>query len=73
MKHTGEQSYGFAQWWVVGRVGANATPQLLYLKETGPAPIVLEAGWAAGPVSMVAENINITCLNWESNPEPSNL
>jgi hypothetical protein len=37
--------------WVV-----NTTVRSLYLRERNPVPIVLEAGWAPGPVWAGAEN-----------------
>jgi hypothetical protein len=46
----------------------NATPQPLYPRERDPVPIVQEAGWAPGPVLMVAEYLTSTGIR---SPEPA--
>jgi hypothetical protein len=44
--------------WVV-----NATPRLLYLRETDPLPTVFDAGWAPERVWTGAENLAHTGFN----------
>ena len=38
----------------------NATPRLIYPRETDPVPIVQQAGWAPGTVWTGAENLAAT-------------
>lgn len=38
----------------------NATPRPFYPRERGPVPIVVEAGWAPGPIWTVAEYLAST-------------
>jgi len=49
------------------RCVVNATPQPLYPRERDPVPILQEAGWAPGPVLMVAEYLTSTGIR---SPEP---
>ena len=54
--------------WVV-----SATPWPLYLRERDPVPIVLEAGWAPGPVWTSAEILASTVIRFPDRPARGEL